>query len=178
MFKHNSAQQLLLQSNQFDTAVTYLEQLLFQKAYFSQQLLFQNSYLFGAKVLLTTSINSSSLGQLVFQNSYYKEDKFIQNINIDRRISFSKQTLLQNIKVFQGCIKKLFKYQRWITCLRKNTPSQIFQRVLNLFFQNSRFFNKVAYSKETFSEQLLFWKCYFFRKPIERKIYFFRVASF
>ena len=31
----------------------------------------------------------------------------------NRRISFSKQTLLQNIKFFQRCIQNPFKYLRW-----------------------------------------------------------------
>ena len=52
----------------------------------SQQLFFQNSYLFGAKLLPTSFLLrvDSSLGQLVFQNSYYlgrqisSEDWYLQ----------------------------------------------------------------------------------------------------
>ena len=116
---NTSAQLLLLQSNQFDTTITFSEQLLFWSSYFlnrltsSHQLLFQNSYLFGAKVLPRTSINSSSFRAAGFSEQLLQEDKFVQNIDIHRIISFSKQALLQNIKFFRRCIQNPFKYVRW-----------------------------------------------------------------
>ena len=150
---NTSAQQLLLQSNQFDTTVTFSEQLLFWNSYFFRRL--------------------TSSQQLLFQNSYLFGAKVLPTTSINS--SSLGQLVFQN-SYFRK--RNLFRISISINCLRKNTPSQMFQGVLNLCFQNSRFFNKVTCSKETFSKQLLFQKCYSFRKAIERKIYFFRADSF
>ena len=81
---HTSARRLLLQSNQFDTTVTFLEQLLFQNNYFSAIIL--------SKQLLIR--NKTSADQLFLENRQFFEgsqyDKFVQNIDIYRRVSFSK----------------------------------------------------------------------------------------
>ena len=92
--------ELLVWRNSFESA-TSSEELLLWSSYFSrtltssQQLLFQNSYLFGANFVPTSYYFlriGSFLGQLV---------KFAQNIDIYRRVSFSKQTFLQNIRIFK-----------------------------------------------------------------------------
>ena len=191
---NTSGQQLLLQSNQFDTTVTFSEQFLFGTATFSEGLLLLNNYSFKTVTYSEQRFYRQLLSVLALQGCWF----FIA-ATLGRQIcseywypqkNFFFKALLQSIKFCQRCIQNLFKYLRWnvfaspvndfkpLTIYAKNTPSQMFQGVLNLFFQNSHFFNKVTYSKETFSEQLLFQKCCFFRKAIERNIYFFRAASF
>ena len=61
-------EKLLLDSKHFCRVATYFRTLIS-----SQQLFFQKSYLFGAKLLPTSYFLriDSSLGQLVFQNNYY-----------------------------------------------------------------------------------------------------------
>ena len=141
--------ELLVWRNSFESA-TSSEQLLLWSSYFSrtltspQQLFFQNSYLFGANFVPTSYYFlriGSFLGQLVFQNSYYLRRHICSDIDTYRRVSFSKQTFLQNIGIFR------------IAAFSTN--------VLPTFW-NSRFFGKAIernicfFRRATFSEQLLF----------------------
>ena len=83
--------QSLLQSNYFNTSVS------------SEQLCFQNSYFFRTKLLLRSYFLriGSSLGLLLFWSSYLLVEELLQNKNIYRRATFSKQVLLDSINFFR-----------------------------------------------------------------------------
>ena len=123
--------------------VTFLGQLHFTRNYFftvnpsaQQYLVRHNSYVFRAatfsehyflsaiilskQLLIRSKTSTDNFYQLLvlqgsqfFRTTTIQEDKFVQDIDIYRRISFSKQNLLRNIKFFQRCIQKPFKHLRW-----------------------------------------------------------------
>ena len=129
---NTSAEQLPLQSKQFDTTVS--EQLLLQSSYFSrtlvssQQLFFQNSYLFGAKLLPTSYYFlriGSFLGQLVFQNSYY----------LGRQIC-SECRYLQKSFFFE--VHTSTKYQIFQNNCFFNKVTSYFRKQINFFRKSNR----------------------------------------
>ena len=98
----------LLQSNYFDTTFTFLEHLFLQRSCFFEELCFQNNHFFAAvnfsEQLLfqcETSTeqplpeNRKSFRAVTFRNSYLFDRGIVQNKDIYRGATFSKQVLLQ-----------------------------------------------------------------------------------
>ena len=105
----------LLQSNYFDTTVTFLEQLFFQGiCFFLTSSFFQNNHFFAAAIfseqLLFQSETSTEqppreykmfFAVVTFRNSYLFGGGIVQTEDIYRRATFSKQLLLQSINFFR-----------------------------------------------------------------------------
>ena len=97
----------LLQSNYFDTTVTFMKQLFLQSCWFyleasffwtvtsSHQSIFQNSYFFRAKLLPSSHFLSYLLGQVLFgkQTFFWRN---CSNKDIFRRSTFLNQVLRRN----------------------------------------------------------------------------------
>ena len=93
----SSTQQVLFQSSCFFRAATFSKQLLFQNTPFflaiilSKQLLIRSNKLLPVSYFLRIVLQGRQFFRIATQ-----EDKFAQNIDIYRRVSFSKQKFPQN----------------------------------------------------------------------------------
>ena len=127
-----------LQSNYFDTAVTFRSGYFFRAATFFEELLLCSSYYFQKATFLERNFYRvvSSCEQVVLQNSYFvATDTFltkelVQKKNIYRRATFLKQVLLHS----------------------------------NNFFRTDSFFKKVPFQKKYFFKTATFWKQLIFQK--------------
>ena len=121
LFFHSSAfsEQLIVQSNQFDTAVTFSEQLFLQSCYF-----FGIATFSGLSLLLSSFFffseqqrfqSETSTEQLLIENrlirtatfqrtnlfNQYIQVSLVQNKDICRRATFLKKVILYSIKFFR-----------------------------------------------------------------------------
>ena len=186
------AEQLLLQSNQFVTIITFVEQLLLQSNYFFVAATFQNtyffsavflskycSYLFGAKLLPTSYFLriDGSFWQLIFRIATIQEDKFAQNIDIYRRVSFSKQKyqIFQNSCFFNSYFLKRGTFQN-----SSFSRSATFGN--SYFFQESNrryiyFFRGATFLEQRLSEKSYFFAIKYFRRGTFSQIHFLSTAT-
>ena len=159
----------LLQSNYFDTTVTFFEHFFVRAAaffeelpfpeqsplhsgHFSEWLLFQNK----------TSIEQSLLerSQFLRTGTFWSTDilggETAQNKDISRRGTFSTQVLSRSINFFRRVtLRKLI--------FRNSIPEQLLFRVVtflkDLTVHSSYFFRRATFSQHTFSEEMLFHNC-------------------
>ena len=146
-FKVSISSERLLLGKQFDTTVT-----------FSEQLFLQSSYFFRSKLLPSSCIRMcSSIGQLLFQNNYFF------------RATFSMQVFLHCIKFFRisffnkAASSKKITFQNSYFFRKAILHSAYFYHKRHLFivanFSLSYIFVAVHFSEElqhTFSQEVLF----------------------
>ena len=135
--------------------VTFLGQLLFWGAdtYFFSAVILSKQLLIRSK----TSTDQLPLERRQLQYTIY-EGKFAQKIRIYRRVSFLKQTLLQNIKFLEQLL-----FQQSFFLKRGTFPEQLLFHEC-YFWKQLILFRKVIQRISTFSGQLLFQSNFFLKK--------------
>ena len=130
------------------TSTDSLEQLLFYGATFSQ-LFFQNSVSFRAKLLQSSLFlrKGSYLGQLIFGTAIFFWGGIVQNKDIYRRATFSKQVLLHSIYFFRKAT-----FWKKLILQKSNTP------------YHQLFLESCLFRAATFSKDATFYSMYLFRR--------------
>ena len=154
---------ILLQSNYFDTTVTFRSSHFFRSSTFFDELLFQNSHFFAAVIfseqLLFQSETSTEpplenrkfFKVVTFWNSYLSGGGIVQNKDIYKRDTFLKQV-------------------RSIKCFKASFPEKQYP-ALSTFFWRATFLDMLLFQTTLSSlQQLFFQKRYVFTTYFFRKI--------
>ena len=167
-FKVNiSTQQLIYRSSYFFRAAAFLEEILFQNSHLFTAVIFSEQLLFQSKVSTEQTLfeGKKFFGAVTFWDSCIFGGGFVQNKDIYRKFTFSKQVLLNRIKFFKKS-----------NILEKPNFSEKQYSGLPTFYfllEPSLLQKTLPSIAATFSEELFFFNIYF-----QKNCKFHRYASF